>query len=116
MLNGGIMYVLSPALLQEYRMVLLRPKLRHLHGLSELEVDQLLTEITANSIWREPSTSLSASQQAPDPGDNHLWDLLLQTPDTILITGDQLLLCKPPAEGAVITPLSWHTKKRPDTF
>ena len=103
MLSAEIMYVLSPALLQEYRVVLLRPKLRKLHGLSEPEVDQLLGEITANSIWREPITS----HQAPDAGDNHLWSLLLHTTDTVLVTGDQLLLNNPPTRKSVITPLRW---------
>ena len=100
MLKGSILYVLSPALLQEYRTVLLRPKLCQLHGLSESEVDQLLVEITANSIWREPSVS----HQAPDSGDNHLWSLLLHNVDTILVSGDQLLLNNPPKDKSVITP------------
>ncbi len=100
MLTGSLMYVLSPALLQEYRMVLMRPKLLKLHGLTENEVDQLLSEITANAIWREPTIS----QQAPDAGDDHLWSLLLQTDDTILVTGDQLLLNRPPTNKSVVTP------------
>lgn len=100
MLKGSILYVLSPALLQEYRTVLLRPKLRQLHGLPESEVDQLLVEITANSIWREPTVAL----QAPDSGDNHLWSLLLHTVDTILVTGDQLLLDNAPKDKSVVTP------------
>ena len=100
MLKGSILYVLSPALLQEYRTVLLRPKLCKLHGLSESEIDQLLVEITANSIWREPSVS----HQAPDSGDNHLWNLLLHNVDTILVSGDQLLLNNPPKDKSVITP------------
>ena len=100
MLKGSVLYVLSPALLQEYRTVMLRPKLCRLHGLSESEVDQLLVEITANSIWRE----LSVSHQAPDSGDNHLWNLLLNNVDTILVSGDQLLLNNPPKDKSVITP------------
>ena len=60
MLTGSLMYALSPALLQEYRMVLMRPKLLKLHGLTENEVDQLLSEITANAIWREPAISRQA--------------------------------------------------------
>lgn len=52
MLSGTLLYLMSPALLQEYRTVLLRPRISKLHGLTEAEVDQLLVEITANSIWR----------------------------------------------------------------
>jgi putative PIN family toxin of toxin-antitoxin system len=42
MLSGAITYLLSPALLDEYRAVLLRPKLGRLHGLTEPEIDALL--------------------------------------------------------------------------
>ncbi|MEJ2387168.1 MAG: putative toxin-antitoxin system toxin component, PIN family [Chromatiaceae bacterium] len=41
MLSGSIIYLLSPALLDEYRAVLLRPKLNRLHGLTEREIDSL---------------------------------------------------------------------------
>ena len=41
MLSGAIIYLLSPALLDEYRAVLLRPKLNRLHGLTEREIDSL---------------------------------------------------------------------------
>jgi putative PIN family toxin of toxin-antitoxin system len=54
MLDGSLMFVLSPALLAEYRAVLLRPRLAQRHGLTEAEVDELLATITANAIWREP--------------------------------------------------------------
>lgn len=48
MLNGRLVYLLSPDLLDEYRQVLLRPKLVRFHGLTEQEIEQILTEITAN--------------------------------------------------------------------
>lgn len=101
MLDGRIVHLLSPALLQEYREVLLRPKLRRLHGLSNEEVDHILSEITANAVWCEPVES----HKAPDPGDDHLWNLL-QSTDAILITGDQLLLDNPPRAASVIQPKS----------
>ena len=99
------MHLLSPALLQEYREVLLRPKLRKLHGLSKAEVDQILSEITANAIWREPAESSGA----PDPGDDHLWSLL-QSTDAILVTGDQLLLDNPPRAASTILPKTCVTE------
>ena len=105
MLDGRIMHLLSPALLQEYREVLLRPKLRKLHGFSKAEVDQILSEITANAIWREPAESRSA----PDPGDDHLWSLL-QSTDAILVTGDQLLLDNPPRAASTILPKTCVTE------
>jgi hypothetical protein len=39
MLSRALLYLLSPALLGEYRSVLMRPKLVKLHGLAEAEVD-----------------------------------------------------------------------------
>jgi putative PIN family toxin of toxin-antitoxin system len=105
MLDGRVLHLLSPALLQEYRDVLLRPKLRKLHGLSQDEVDQILSEITANAVWREPAES----QDAPDPGDDHLWSLL-QTTDAILVTGDQLLLDNPPHTASIILPKTCVTE------
>lgn len=102
MLDGRLLYLLSPDLLSEYRNVLLRPKLVRLHALDETEIDTLLTEITANAIWHEPSPN--SGQPAPDPNDAHLWDLLAVEPTALLVTGDQLLLENPGAHGAVITP------------
>jgi len=64
MLSGSLVYLLSPELLDEYRSVLLRPKLAKLHRLTESEVDRILTELTANAMWREPKTS----SPAPDRG------------------------------------------------
>ena len=103
MLSGGIAFLLSPALLAEYRAVCTRPKIQKVHGMSEADVDSVLTEITANAIWREPQVVL----EAPDPGDNHLWTLLDTEPEATLITGDQLLLNNPPSNRRVINPIDW---------
>lgn len=102
MLSGGILFILSPALLSEYGAVLLRPRVSKLHGLSSDEVDVLLTEITGNAIWREHQEISSST--SPDPGDAHLWDLLHSEPGSILITGDRLLLANPPEGHNLITP------------
>lgn len=103
MLSGTLLYLMSPALLDEYRSVLLRPRLVDLHGLTEAEVDQVLVELTANAVWREPG----ASDPAPDRGDDHLWALLNTHVGSILVTGDRLLLDQPPAGNAVISPRTW---------
>ncbi len=100
MLSGRLVYLLSPALLDEYRTVLLRPKLGRMHGLSEQGIDILLTDIVANAIWREPAPA----SLAPDPGDNHLWTLLASHPGSVLITGDRLLIEHPPERASVISP------------
>ena len=104
MLCGNLIYLLSPELLQEYRTVLLRPKLVRLHGLSEQQVDSLLIEITANAIWHE--TPVISIEQVPDPGDRHLWDLLATDPAAILVTGDRLLFENPPRLSSVASPAS----------
>ena len=100
MRDGGIAYLLSSALMNEYRTVLLRPKTAKAHGLSANETIRLLRQITAKGLWREPA----ARGMAPDPGDHHLWDLLRPDEGAILITGDRLLLGNPPDGRAVITP------------
>ena len=106
MLDGEILYILSPALLTEYGAVLLRPRISKLHGLSSDEVDLLLTEITGNAIWRE--ATVKSSSNSPDPGDTHLWDLLHSEPGAILITGDRLLLANPPDGHKLITPADYY--------
>jgi len=103
MLSGTLVFLLSPALLHEYRSVLLRPKLAKLHGLTEIQIDQLLVELTANAMWREPSSG----PPAPDQGDDHLWALLSAYPGSILVTGDRLLLENPPKQSSVISPSTW---------
>lgn len=103
MLEGRLVYLLSPALLDEYRAVLLRPKMMRLHGLAEAEIDNLLGDVVANAMWREPA----GTAEAPDPGDDHLGSLLCSHAVVTLITGDQLLLANPPAEASVISPRTW---------
>ena len=103
MLSGTLVFLLSSALLDEYRSVLSRPKLVKLHGLTETQIDQLLVELTANAIWREPKSGTPA----PDRGDDHLWALLSAYPGSILVTGDQLLLENPPIRNSVISPATW---------
>ena len=103
MLTGAIIYILSPALLSEYQSVLSRPKLMRLHGLNRSQIRDVMVELTANAIWREPAPS----DPAPDPGDNHLWALLAAYPGSALITGDQLLLNNPPQHCSVISPATW---------
>jgi len=105
MLNGSLLYILSSELLLEYRNVLLRPNLVGFHRLDHKEIDQLLTEITANAIWRQPPAE--STDPAPDPNDNHLWALLASEPKAILITGDQMLLKNPKPQRSVISPTAW---------
>ncbi len=103
MLSGTLIFLLSPALLDEYRLVLLRPKLVKLHGFTEAEIDHLLVELAANAIWREPKPG----SPAPDRGDDHLWAMLSAYSGSILVTGDRLLLKNPPTPSSVISPSTW---------
>jgi len=100
MLKGVFSFLLSTPLLAEYRQVLLRPRIRSLHGLTEEEVDALLTEIIVNGIMREPEIRT----KAPDPGDNHLWALLESQERAVLVTGDRALIKNSPAHLSVMSP------------
>lgn len=101
-LSGRLLFLLSPELLAEYRAVLLRPRIRALHRLSDEEVDSILTEITTNALWRTPP--FSTDHTPPDPGDQHLWALLESEPTATLVTGDKLLLEHAPEPGKVQLP------------
>jgi putative PIN family toxin of toxin-antitoxin system len=100
MRNGAFPFLLSTALLADYREVLLRKKIRALHRLSEREVDVLLTAIAANAIVREPE----ARSGAPDAKDAHLWSLAQSEANSVLVTGDRALAESPPPMAAVLQP------------
>lgn len=103
MLAGRIVFLLSADLLDEYREVMLRPKIKKLHGLREREIDKVLTDVVSNGIWREPTGPAAA----PDPGDNHLWRLLRTQRGSLLVTGDQLLLKQPRESASVVSPVTF---------
>ena len=62
--------------------MLVRPKLRKLHGLNVAEVETILTDLAQNAIVLDPPPS--TAPPAPDPGD--------QRDDLLLVTGDKRLL------------------------
>jgi predicted nucleic acid-binding protein len=100
MLRGAFPFLLSIALLAEYRHVLLRRVIRARHGLGERDVDALLAAIAANAIVREPE----AMGGAPDAKDDHLWSLLGSQAGAVLVTGDLALAKSPPPNAAVLAP------------
>ena len=100
MLAAAFPFVVSEALLGEYRTVLVRPGLRKVHGLTVAEVEALLTDLAQHAIVMAPV----AAPPAPDPGDQLLWELLLARADLVLITGDKLLLRDAGMQGRVILP------------
>lgn len=101
MVEASFPFLLSAALLAEYREVLLRPKIASRHDLDTAEIDSLLTEIVANAIVREPDPS---PDEAPTRQDQHLWDLLGTENGTVLVTGDQQLLDNSPRGASVVSP------------
>lgn len=101
MVAGRILFLLSVELVDEYRRVLLRQAIRARHGLSEAEVDRILTELLRNAAVREP---VASSHSAPDSGDQHLWDLLAAQRRAVLVTGDRRLLESPAHEARVMSP------------
>ncbi|HET7662837.1 MAG TPA: putative toxin-antitoxin system toxin component, PIN family [Rhodanobacteraceae bacterium] len=100
MLSARLSFALSVALLAEYRDVLNRPSLRQRHALSHEDVESLLVALARDAIILE---SVPGSV-APDPGDQHLWNLLASHDRLCLVTGDKLLLQHQPAPAPMLTP------------
>ena len=100
MLDGGILYLMSADLLAEYSCVLDRPNIARRHGRTRQEIRQLLAELVANAMWRNPVDRTDA----PNAGDNHLWALLASPADALLVTGDRLLVANPPSGTSVTSP------------
>ncbi len=100
MLAAAFSFVVSEALLAEYRTVLVRPSLRKLHGLAVAEVDAILIDLAQHAIVLTPA----AAPPAPDPGDQLLWELLAAKTTLLLVTGDKLLLKDIGMRGRVISP------------
>ena len=64
MLAAAFPFVLSEALVAEYRSVLARPSLRKVHGLSVDDVDVILVDLAQHAIVLTPPLAV----RAPDPG------------------------------------------------
>jgi len=104
MLKGELRFVVSTALLDEYRDVLDRPPLRKLHGLGDEALHALLARIEESAEIVDPAATSAA---APDPGDQMLWDLLAGHADAVLVTSDKLLLRDRWMRGRIVTPDAW---------
>ena len=112
MLSAAFSFVVSQALLVEYRCVLARPHLVRLHGLSPAEIDVLLTDLVRHAIVLNPEGA-DVAPRAPDVGDQFLWDLLASRSDLVLVTGDKLLRQDPIMGTRVMAPQDcvaqlWH--------
>jgi predicted nucleic acid-binding protein len=100
MLDGSIPYLVSDALLSEYRAVLLRPALLSRLRMAPPEVEALVDRIARNGCAVAPAQAAPA----PDPGDQFLWELLAACPEARLLTRDELLLRKGRMRRRVIRP------------
>jgi predicted nucleic acid-binding protein len=103
MLTAAFPFAVSEALLAEYRTVLVRAKLRELHGLTIAEVETILTDLAQHAIVLAPV----GAPPAPDPGDQLLWDLLATRADLVLGTGDRLLVEDAGMQGRVVSPYAF---------
>lgn len=103
MLRATFPFVVSEALLIEYRAVLVRPRLCKLHGLSGAEVDAILTDLARHAIVLAP-VSPALAPLAPGAGGQFLWDLLAVRSDLVLVTGDKLLPQAEAMQQRVILP------------
>jgi len=103
MLQAAFAFVVSGSLLAEYRDVLHRPAIRKAHGLDDNEIETLMIALAEHAIVLTPI----AAEPAPDPGDQHLWELLAARTDLRLVTGDKLLLDQQREQRRVITPAAF---------
>jgi len=103
MLAAAFPFVVSEALLAEYRAVLVQPALRKLHGLTVTEVETLLTDIAQHAIVLRPDVG----PPAPDAGDQLLWDLLAARPELLLVTGDKELQGDAAMRPRVVSPQAY---------
>jgi len=101
MLRGGFRFLLSIELLAEYRAVLLRPRIRLRHRLSEAEVDVLLADIATNGVVLEVESPVAGEDLR---GEAHLWRLLARDPSAVLVTGDKRLFNQPARKSRALTP------------
>lgn len=89
MLAGRFRFLISIELLAEYREVLLRPRIRSRHRLSEAEVDVLLTDIAAAGVLLDIEAPAFGRGRR---GDDHLRQVLAADSSAVLVTGDLKLI------------------------
>lgn len=103
MLAAAFPFAISDALLAEYRTVLRRPTLRKAHGLTPDELDIILVELAQRGIVITPVPA----RPAPDPGDQHLWELLAAREDLLLVTGEKKLQRDRAVGPRILTPATF---------
>ena len=99
-LAGRFRFLLSVELLAEYRDVLLRPKIRARHLLSEPEVDVLLKDIAVNGVVLDFAPAAAGRRKR----DDHIRSMLSAERSAILVSGDQELVEEMENSARVLTP------------
>ena len=100
MLAGRFRFLLSVELIAEYREVLLRPKIRARHRLSESEGDVRLKEIAVNGVVLDVEPAAAGRRKR----DDHIRSLFSAAPSAVLVTGDQELVDEMEKKARVLTP------------
>jgi uncharacterized protein len=115
MLAGHARHAVSLALLNEYESVLSRPGLQRAHGFSVADVETLVAGLARHAVLIQ---TLPSAVVAPDPVDQHLWDLLAADLRVCLVIGDKLLQNDASMAGRVISPADavagwqgWHLRR-----
>jgi len=103
MLAATFPFAISDALLAEYRTVLRRPMLRKAHGLTLDELDMIVLDLAQHGVVIAPVPAAPA----PDPGDQHLWELLAAREDLLLITGEKKLQRDRAMGHRIVTPAAF---------
>lgn len=99
--KGEVFLHVSPALYAEYVDVCTRPKVLGRTEERRAEIMETMTTLATLARWHAPDTTAIF---APDPDDQHLWELLAALPDATLVTGDAALLRSGAFPGRVRTP------------
>lgn len=107
MLTAAFPFVVSTILLAEYRAVLNRPALRKLHGLDKSEIETIVATLAEHAAVLDSVPAPAA----PDPGDQHLWELLSAREDLCLVTGDKLLLKHHAEPFQIISPAAFAAQE-----
>lgn len=88
-LTGRFRPVCCDAIVREFLQVAQRPKLVALHREGNENVEKFMQRWIERAIHRTPAPTVL---NAPDPGDQVLWELLAADPELLLISGDRRLL------------------------
>ena len=113
---GSIEVVLSPFILDELRRVL--PRLRHRHGLSAADIDDLVDALAFQAEVIEPLAVAAPEEGLRDAQDQPILDTLLSTQKAggadYLVTGDKVLLILAD-RFSIITPAAfWVVRGGPE--